>query len=214
MQVTSKIDGAASEVEHYTQRGFGKTIGFGEKPAVIVIDFMRAFTDPEMALGAELGAEIDATNRITERARAAGVTIFFAFVSYDEPDFRDAGLWRFKQKGLETLRTGTPGVTLDPRVDYRTDDPLVRKKFASCFFGTSLAARLQSDRIDTVILTGCTTSGCVRATAVDACQHGFRPIVAREAVGDRSRPAHEQSLIDLHFKYADVMATDEVLEAL
>lgn len=205
---------AAEEAEHYVQRGFGQTMGFGERPALIVIDFMRAFTDPSMALGADLSSEIEATNRIIEGARVAGVPVFFAHVSYDDPEFRDAGVWRFKQKGLVTLRTGTPGVRFDPRLDYRDGDPLVAKKFASCFFGTSLATRLQSDRIDTLILTGCTTSGCVRATAVDACQYGFRPIVVAEAVGDRSARAHAQSLIDLQFKYADVVSADHVLNTI
>ena len=103
---------------------------------------------------------------------------------------------------------------IDPRLDMRPTDSLLVKKYASCFFGTDLVPRLMNQRVDTLIITGCTTSGCVRATAVDAVQNGFRPMVVREAVGDRSAAAHEQSLFDLNAKYADVVSLDETLQYL
>lgn len=202
------------EERAYAGKGFGERIGFGRRPAVIVIDFMVGFTDPTMPLGSDLSAEIDATNRIVARARERGLRVFFAVVSYDDDGLLDAGVWRHKQKGLATLKSGTPAVELDPRLDRMTSDVVFRKKFASCFFGTSLTTILQAEGIDTLILTGCTTSGCVRATAVDACQHGFRPMVSRDAVGDRSREAHDQSLIDLDMKYADVMDAQDIIAAL
>lgn len=208
-----KIEEAEGEAA-YEGKGFGERIGFGRRPALLVIDFMVAFTDPQMPLGAELSAEIAATNRIVEAARERGIPIFFATVSYDDPELRDAGIWRLKQKGLRTLRSGTPEIAIDPRLDRQAGDIVFVKKFASCFFGTSLATMLHSEGIDTLVVTGCTTSGCVRATAVDACQHGFRPIVVSDAVGDRSQRAHEQSLIDLAFKYADVMDADEVVAVI
>jgi len=109
---------------------------------------------------------------------------------------------------------GTDGVEQDPRVARTPGDRIVVKRLASCFFGTSLADDLRRDGIDTLIIAGCTTSGCVRASAVDACQHGFRTIVAREATADRLRDAHEQSLVDIDLKYGDVLAVDAILDAL
>ena len=103
---------------------------------------------------------------------------------------------------------------LDPRLDFRKTDSLLVKKYASCFFGTDLVSRLLVRQVDTLIITGCTTSGCVRASAVDACQIGFRPMVVREAVGDRSQAAHDQSLFDLNAKYADVVSLAETLQYL
>jgi len=110
-----------------------------------------------------------------------------------------------------TLKADSEGVEIDSRLDFRKTDGLLVKKYASCFFGTDLVSRLLSQRVDTVIIVGCTTSGCVRATAVDAVQTGLRPMVVREAVGDRSAAAHEQSLFDLNAKYADVISLDETL---
>jgi maleamate amidohydrolase len=127
---------------------------------------------------------------------------------------KDAGIWTLKQKGSVTLRTGSDGVGLDPRLDFRKGDSLLEKKYASCFFGTDLVPRLNTYRIDTLVIAGCTTSGCVRATAVDALQNGFRPMIVREAVGDRSKPAHDQSLFDLQAKYADVVSLDETVTYL
>jgi nicotinamidase-related amidase len=117
-------------------------------------------------------------------------------------------------KGLASLRAHTPGVEQDARLHRAPSDSLVVKKYASCFFGTDLASRLQSLRIDTLIIAGCTTSGCVRATVVDACQSGFRPIVALEAVSDRSPAAHAQSLVDIETKYGDVLPVAEILDHL
>src|SRR4029077_21141417 len=132
----------------------------------------------------------------------------------DAHDLKDAGIWASKQKGLVTLTGEGNGWQIDPRLDFRKTDTLLVKKYASCFFGTDLAPRLVAHRVDTLIITGCTTSGCVRATAVDAVQNGFRPMVVREAVGDRSAAAHAQSLFDLDAKYADVVAQDDTLHYL
>ena len=109
------------------------------------------------------------------------------------------------------MRTGTDAVKLDPSLHYQAGDGILVKKYASAFFGTDLFSRLTTNRIDTVIVTGCTTSGCVRATVVDAIQYGFRPIVAEDAVGDRSVPTHVQSLFDMRQKYADVLTCEEVI---
>jgi len=129
-------------------------------------------------------------------------------------DLKDAGVWARKQKGIATLAAGTPAVELDPRLERRRDEAIIVKKYASAFFGTDLVARLNSRRVDTLLITGCTTSGCVRATAVDAVQNGIIPVVIREAVGDRAEAPHRQSLFDLEQKYADVVSVDEVLAYL
>jgi len=129
-------------------------------------------------------------------------------------DLSDAGVWQRKMGGMASLVEGSDNVRLDPRLDTVDGDSIMSKKYASCFAGTDLAARLVSQGVDTVIVTGCTTSGCVRATVVDAVQSGFRPIVAPEAVGDRSGAAHRQSLLDMDAKYGDVVPLDEVIAHL
>jgi nicotinamidase-related amidase len=198
----------------FRERGFGLRIGFGERPALIVIDMVKAFTNPAMMLGANLDSQIAATQPLLALAHERRIPVLFSTVAYHDADFRDAGIWTLKQKGVVTLKAGTDGVELDPRLDFRPGDSLLTKKYASCFFGTDLVPRLNSQRVDTLIITGCTTSGCVRATAVDAVQNGFRPMVVREAVGDRSEAAHAQSLFDLDAKYADVVSLDETLAYL
>jgi maleamate amidohydrolase len=189
-------------------------MGFGERPAVLVVDFMSAFTDPASPFASELDAPVAETNRLLEAARDCELPILFTSTSYDDGDLADAGVWGIKVPASATLRTGTPEVELDPRLERRSGEGLVLKKYASAFFGTDLATRLTTSGVDTILLAGCTTSGCVRATAVDGLQHGFRVMVVREGVGDRSPPAHEQSLIDMDTKYADVVSIDEVLDYL
>ena len=200
--------------QFFRQRGFGVRIGFGERPALIVIDMLKGFTDPSMPLGAMLDDEIEAQKPLIDAAHARDIPVIFSTVIYDEPDAKDAGVWGLKIKGANTLAAGSEAVKVDPRLPMQAGDILLVKKYASCFFGTDLVPRLNHRRIDTLIIAGCTTSGCVRATAVDAVQNGFRPMVVREAVGDRSAAAHEQSLFDLDAKYADVVSLDETLQYL
>jgi maleamate amidohydrolase len=200
--------------EFFRERGFGLRIGFGQRPALLVIDMVKAFTNPAMMLGADLDAQIEAISPLLAVAHGRGIPVIFSTVMYHESDFKDAGIWALKQKGVVTLKAGTDGVEVDPRLDFRAGDSLLVKKYASCFFGTDLVPRLMSRQVDTLVITGCTTSGCVRATAVDAVQTGLRPMVVREAVGDRSAAAHAQSLFDLDAKYADVVSLEETLHCL
>jgi nicotinamidase-related amidase len=202
------------QARFFRERGFGLATGFGERPALLVIDIMKAFSDATLPLGANLDRQIAETNRILDAAHAAGAPVFFSYVAYDEPNCADAGIWGEKMTGLHGLTADSPTVALDERLHRLPSDAVFLKKYASCFFGTDLVSRLTSRRIDTLIITGCTTSGCVRASAVDAIQYGFRPIVAREAVGDRSQPAHDQSLFDIQAKYGDVVSVDTVVEHL
>jgi maleamate amidohydrolase len=203
-----------SDADFFRERGFGLKIGFGERPALIVIDMLKAFTDPRMMLGANLDNEIEAIKPLLAVAHERGIPVIFSTVIYNDADLKDAGIWALKMKGVATLKAGSDGVEIDPRLDCRKTDSLLVKKYASCFFGTDLIARLTSRRVDTLIIVGCTTSGCVRATAVDAVQTGLRPMVVREAVGDRSAAAHAQSLFDLDAKYADVVSLEETLQYL
>jgi maleamate amidohydrolase len=200
--------------EFFRERGFGLKMGFGERPALIVIDLVKAFTDAKRPLGANLDVQIAATQQLLAIAHARAIPVYFSTVRYDDADLADAGIWTLKQKGSITLRHDTDGSEIDPRLTVGTRDSVLLKKYASCFFGTDLVSRLVSRRIDTLIISGCTTSGCVRATAVDAVQNGFRPMIVAEAVGDRSKAAHDQSLFDLNAKYGDVVSLDETLRYL
>lgn len=197
----------------FQQRGFGQRIGFGHRPAVIVVDLIVGFTDAASPLGSNLDTQVAACNELIAASREAGVPVIFFTVSYDE-DLADAGVWRLKMGGLASLRSGTKAVQIDPRLNRQPGDTLMVKKYASCFSGTDLSARLVALGIDSLFVAGCTTSGCVRATVVDAVQSGFKPIVVRQAVGDRSVAAHEQSLLDMDAKYADVLDLEDVLKHL
>jgi nicotinamidase-related amidase len=199
------------EREFFTAKGFGSIMGFGRKPAIIAIDLLYAFTDPASDLGSDLTTVIDNTNVILDAAHARKHPVIFTTVVYEDDKLRDAGLWALKQRGCKDLRPGSRAIEIDQRLHRTPADILLLKKGASCFFGTNLVPLLLSANVDTVILTGCSTSGCVRATAVDACQYGFRPMIVRQAVGDRSQAAHEQSLFDLHSRYGDVVDLDDVL---
>ena len=205
---------AQNDEEFFKARGFGLRMGFGQRPALLVIDLIKAFTDADRPLGANLDAQIETTQQLLDVAHERAIPVFFSTVRYDEADLRDAGIWTLKQKGSVDLAADRNGHEVDERLDFRKTDSLLLKKYASCFFGTDLVPRLTSRNIDTLIMTGCTTSGCVRATAVDSLQNGFRPMVVREGVGDRSQAAHDQSLFDLNAKYADVVSRDETLQYL
>ena len=197
----------------FRARGFGQRMGFGRRPALLLVDFLKAFTDPAAPLGSELSSQIAAANLMLDAARARRVPIFAATASYGASG-KDVGIWGLKQKGISSLLEGTPGPEFDDRLRLRPDDSIVQKKYASCFFGTDLSSRLVAQQIDTLIIAGCTTSGCVRASAVDSLQSGFRPMVVSEAVGDRSPTAHAQSLFDLDQKYADVVTLEETMSYL
>jgi nicotinamidase-related amidase len=196
----------------YERAGIGERLGYGERPAVLVVDLQIGFTAPEISpIAGELSAVIEATNRILGHARAASAPAYFTVIAYDPDSPEDAGLWPKKGPYLRTLVLGSDLVKLDPRLDRRPSDLVLVKKFASAFFGTHLAPMLAAKGVDTLIVTGCTTSGCVRASVVDALGHGFRPVVPIEAVGDRAVEPHEASLFDMDAKYGDVVATEDVL---
>ncbi|ADU72081.1 isochorismatase family protein [Pantoea sp. At-9b] len=193
------------------ERGFAKSIGFGKRPALLIVDFVNAFTDPSAPLGGKADRQIIITNSIISFARKNDVPVLFSTIRYDGHELEDAGIWINKIGGLTTLASNLKGSEVDYRLDRRPEDAVIVKKFASCFFGTDLTSRLIAKQIDTLIITGCTTSGCVRATAVDACQSGFRPVVVSDAVMDRVEASHHQSLIDISLKYGDVLTSLETM---
>ena len=193
--------------------GFGSRMGFGDAPAVVVVDFCKGFTSTECPLGGNYGKEIAATNRILEIARRKDLPIVFTSVGYGK-NLEDCGVWILKFPSCHYL-SEAKFIALDERLAFneRTES-LIVKKGASAFFGTNLSSILARRRVDTVIIAGVTTSGCVRASVVDSCQHGYRTIVPEECVGDRAQGPHEASLFDIDAKYGDVMALKEVLEQL
>ena len=201
---------AASVLEDYQKRGLAARLGFGDRPAVLVVDFILGFTDPSSPLGSDLEEPLGRTLELLAAARAAAVPVFFTTTVY-EPSLVDAGLFVRKVPSLSTLRRGSEWVRLDPRLCAGPTEPVIEKRYASAFFGTHLASTLVAAGIDTVVVTGCTTSGCVRASVVDAMQHGFRAIVPRQCVGDRAPTQHAASLVDIDGKYGDVMDAEEVV---
>jgi nicotinamidase-related amidase len=202
-----------SILDEYRKKGLAHRIGFGVKPSLLIIDFSLAFTDPSSPLGGNLDAEVRATRELLDVARRKKILTLFTTVAYQD-DLSDAGLWAKKMPSLSILKAGTKMVEIDPRLQPQPAEHVITKKYASAFFGTSLASTLTSRGIDTLLITGCTTSGCVRASVVDAVQHGFRPMVVREAVGDRALPPHEASLLDIEGKYGDLVSLDEALSYL
>ena len=201
-------DEAARQV--YDAARLGQSITLGERPAVLVVDFSCGFTDPECALGSELGAEVEATRRLLDAARAKGLPVIFTTIGF-EPSLKDAALWVQKAPALADLQLGGRWVEIDARLDRREDETIVLKKGASAFFGTNLASILFAQQVDSVILCGATTSGCIRATAIDLLQYGLPTLVPRECVGDRAQAPHEANLFDIQAKYADVVSLDDAL---
>ena len=189
-------------------------MGLGRKPALVVIDVNRGFTDPSSPLVCDLDAVVEAIARLLEEARAAGVPVVYTTVAYSEGDKRTAAAFIDKIPALLTLAAGSPWVEIDPRIAPQPEEPVLNKLFASAFFGTPLASLLAANGCDSLIVTGASTSGCVRATVVDAIQHGYRPVVPREAVGDRNPDAHHANLYDIDTKYGDVVSVEDVIAQL
>lgn len=197
----------------FREKGLGGRIGFGERPALLVVDLIRGFTDRRSPLAGELDRQVQATQELLTRARAAGIPTIFSTVAYDA-NLQDAGNWIRKIPSNTWLVEGSEWVELDERLQRQDSEKLLVKKYASCFFGTDLASLLVSKRVDTLIIVGCTTSGCVRATAVDACSYGFHTIIVEEGVGDRAELPHLASLFDIDNKYGDVVGLDEATKYL
>lgn len=213
MAADRKDHNGGAILDAYRAKGLAGRIGFGRKPAVLVVDFIVGFTDDASPLGSNLDAELEATLQLLTAARKRSVPVLFTTTAYDEC-LTSAGLFPLKVPSLKTLIRGSRWVEVDPRLGRQPSEQIVEKCYASAFFGTSLASELHAAGIDTVIITGCTTSGCVRATVVDALQNGFRAIVPPECVGDRSPEQHAANLVDIDGKYGDVVRLPEVVDYL
>jgi nicotinamidase-related amidase len=195
--------------------GFGERAGgVGRRPALVVVDINNGFTDPASPLVCDLDDTVQAIRRLLDAFRRAELPVIFTTVSYGDGDRVAAKAFIDKVPVLLTLEAGSRWVEIDERIAPRAGEVVLNKLFASAFFGTPLGSLLASHGCDSVVVTGASTSGCVRATAVDALQYGYRPVVPREAVGDRNPAAHEASLYDIDLKYGDVVSLDECLASL
>ncbi|MGQ9481763.1 N-carbamoylsarcosine amidohydrolase [Chloroflexus sp.] len=199
----------------YRRHGLAGRVGFGTSPALLVIDFIKAYTTPESSLYAAPGVPdaVRASQPLLAAARAAAIPIIYTTVAYAS-DGRDGGIFVQKVPALRQLTHESPLIAIVDELAPQPDDLVIEKKYASAFFGTHLAATLTALRIDTLIMIGCSTSGCIRASAVDGMQHGFRVIVPRECVGDRAPEPHLANLFDIDGKYGDVVSVSEVLAYL
>ena len=203
-----------SDLRENYQDVFDGILGFGARPAILVVDFVKGYTTPGEPLYAPaVPMAVQHTVDIIEVARSQDVPVIFTRVMY-HPTGIDGGLWVKKIPVLRSLVDGSACSELADELKPLDTEWVFNKQYASAFFGTSLSSTLNALGVDTVILTGCSTSGCVRATAVDGMQHGLRMIVPRECVGDRHIEPHDAALFDIHSKYGDVVNKDCVIDYL
>jgi maleamate amidohydrolase len=203
-----------SELESNYKGVFDSSTGFGKKPALLVVDFINAYVTADSPLYApDVVTAVAKTEAVVNLARQKGLPVIYTKVLYNKNGL-DGGIFVQKVPVLRRMVEGEPLAEIVPSLTPQEADVVVIKQYASAFFGTSLSALLTSMGIDTLILTGCSTSGCVRATAVDGMQYGFRVVVPRECVGDRHQAPHEANLFDINSKYGDVVSRDSVLDYL
>lgn len=197
----------------WKKRGLAGKVGYGKRPCVLIGDFIRANLHPSEAFGCDVGSAIDACRDVLAVARERKFPILFTTPIW-QPDMADAGLWVRKIGPIRDFQAGSPTVEVDPRLERRDSEPLIVKKYTSCFFHTDLLPRLINLRVDTIILFGASTSGCARATAVDAMGYGFHVIAVREGLIDRVRLCHEAALFDIESRYGDVEPAADVVSYL
>ncbi len=201
--------------ENYAKGGFTKKIDYGKTPALLLIDFVNAYLMESSPLYAGVEPARAASQSLLESARKAGIPVLHTNVAYQRGG-RNGGIFFRKVPALACFEEGAdPHLSaFGPGLEPVPGETVITKQYASAFFGTSLASTLTALGVDTVLIAGVSTSGCIRASAVDACQHGFIPIVVREAVGDRAAAPHEANLFDLQAKYAEVRTLSEVTHYL
>lgn len=202
----------SDDLKQNYQGAFDGALGFGQSPALILIDFVDAYFAEGSPLYAGVEASLASALRIREAARAAGIPVIYTNVVYQTG--KDGGMFFRKVPALEAFIAGNPLGAWAPGLEPADGELVITKQYASAFFGTSLAATLTSNGIDTLIITGVTTSGCIRATCIDTVSYGFIPLVVREAVGDRHEAPHEANLFDMNAKYGDVVSESHVVEHL
>lgn len=197
----------------YAQRGYGAfPVGFGEKPAVVVIDFQRGFTDARFPMGgsAMVDQAVTTSVGVISAAKQAGLPVIACVMGFGTR----ASAPHWKVKPVLDLVEGSESCELDPRIAAAAPDVVLTKTAPSLFFGTPAGAILTKNRVDTVIVTGCITSGCVRASIIDAFSLGFRVLVPRDCVGDQDVAAHEQNLADVGRRYCDVIDADQAIAGI
>lgn len=205
------MSASTSDGDGHHGHALGARSGFGEAPALLVVDMSLGFTDPRSDLACDVERAIPAIRQLLTAARRSAVPVLYTTVAYTDAQHAAGGAFAAKIPALARLRVGAPLVQIDPRVAPLPTEPVISKLYASAFFATPLMSLLVGAAVDSVVITGASTSGCVRATAVDAVQHGLRVVVPREAVGDRDVDAHEQSLRDIDSRYGDVVALEDAL---
>lgn len=190
---------------------FDTHLSFGKSPALILIDYVRAYFDPASPLFADVATAQSSAVRVREAARKAGIPVIYTCVVYHS-SMVDAGRFFEKTKPLSVFKAGSKWGAWTESLTPNSDELVISKQYPSAFFGTSLAATLTAMGVDSVFLAGLTTSGCVRATCVDACSSGFTTFVVEDACGDRHPDPHKANLFDMQAKYAEVINEARALE--
>lgn len=196
--------------QDYAAAGFGGRLVFGTKPALLIVDVVMAYLDPASPLYAGVEQALASNERLVAAARKAGVPVIFTNIAYDVGGI-DGGLFYRKVPALKAFARGSPDGAFPATLQPKATELVVTKQYPSAFFGTPLASTLHAQGVDTLLITGFSTSGCVRATALDALCHGFAPFVVRDACGDRDARPHEQNLFDIAAKMAEVIGEDEAV---
>lgn len=204
---------AESDIAQNYAGAFDGHLGFGKAPALLIVDVVMAYLEPSSSLYAGVEAALASNERLAAAARAAGVPLIFTNVEY-APGGTNGGLFYKKIPALKAFDKGSPLGAFAPTLQPAPGDRVVTKQYASAFFGTGLAEMLRAMGVDTLLITGYSTSGCVRATALDALQSGFAPFVVRDACGDRHAAPHEANLFDLQAKYAEVISEADAIGKL
>ena len=197
----------------YARQSFGQSTGLGDRPALLVIDFVNGFNDPDILGGGNIDAAVKATVPLLAHARARGVPVIFTRIVYAQ-DGSDAGLWCEKVPRLRELTETAAASQVVDELAPQAGELIIRKTQASAFFDTTLAAQLAYRGIDSLIMAGCTTSGCVRASAIDAMSNNIRSVVVSDCVGDRALEPHAANLFDIGQKYADLMSAGQVMSII
>ena len=201
------------DLDVYARQNFGNQSGFGSTPALLIVDFVNGFADPDEFGGGNIGSAIQATKRLLAECRSAEVPVAFTRVVYAD-DGADNGVFCMKAPGLKDLTENAQGSQVVDDLAPINGEYIVRKTQPSAFFGTSLQSWLTTKRADTVLVTGCTTSGCIRASVIDSMSYNFKTIVVTDCVGDRAIGPHEANLFDMEQKYADLMTSAEVVKRI
>jgi maleamate amidohydrolase len=197
----------------YDNAGFTGSFEIEGKVGVLVVDFQIGFTDPSQSpLAGDCSMELSRTSYLLEKAREKNIPIFFCAVGYNNEN--EAGVWMKKVPSLSYLKIGSPLLEIDPILNRKDNETLIIKKYASAFAGTNLSSLLSAVGVNTLFITGTTTSGCIRASVVDALQNGFIPFVIKDAVCDRAKEPHESNLFDMQAKYAELITAEDAVSFL